>query len=320
MIGDNSSPDHLTVHDRCCIQTKRAGRCALLLAALAILSAGTAGAQELEPRAYRTIPTGLNFVILAYRYSTGNVVTDPSLPIEDLDVDLQIPTVGYLRSFGMLGRSASVTATVPFAFISGSALYHGEVISDSRSGSGDMRLRLAVNVLGGPALTPAEFARYRQGRNVGVSLTVSAPTGQYDPTRIINFGNNRWGFKPEIGYSSIRGPWIFEAAAGVWFLTDNDDFLGATKSQDPIGSFQAHLSYNFKGGVWLGVDGNWYTGGRTSIDGVEKDDLQKNSRVGATLSLPLGGAHSLKLAAHTGAYTSAGADFDELTLAYQYRW
>jgi len=297
----------------------RAALCALLLVAT-ILAAGAAGAQELEPRAYRTLPTGLNFVVVAYRFSSGNVVTDPSLPIEDLKIKLQVPTLGYLRSFGMFGRSASLTATVPFAFMSGSARLGDENISDSRSGSADMRLRLAVNLLGGPALSPPEFARYKQGRNLGVGLTVSAPTGQYDPTRIINFGNNRWGFKPEVGYSSIRGHWIYEFAIGAWFLTANDDFLGSRKTQEPIGSFQASVSYNFKGGAWLALNANWYTGGQTAIDGVDKDDLQKNSRVGLTFSQPLGGPHSVKLAAQTGAYTASGADFDELTVAYQYRW
>ncbi len=297
----------------------RAALCALVLV-VTLLAASSAGAQELEPRAYRTLPKGLNFVIVAYRFSTGNVVSDPSAPLQDLDVDLQIPTLGYLRSFGMFGRSASITATVPYAFLSGSARFNDQPVSDSRSGSGDARLRLAVNLLGGPALSPPDFARYKQGRNMGVGLTVSAPTGQYDPTRIINFGNNRWAFKPEVGYSSIRGRWIWEAAVGVWFFTANDDFLGSTKTQDPIGSLQACVSYNFKSGAWVSLNGNWYTGGETAIDGVDKGDLQKNSRVGLTLSLPLGGPHSLKLAAQTGAYTSVGADFDELTVAYQYRW
>jgi hypothetical protein len=292
---------------------------ALLLVAT-LLAAGSAGAQELEPRAYRTLPKGLNFVIVAYRFSTGNVVTDPTLPLEDLKIDLQVPTLGYLRSFGILGRSASLTATAPFAFMSGSARLNDQPVSDSRSGSGDMRLRLAVNLLGGPALSPQEFARYKQGRNLGVGLTVSAPTGQYDPTRLINFGNNRWGFKPEVGYSSIRGRWIYEFAVGAWFFTTNDDFMGATRAQDPIGSFQANVSYNFKSGVWIALNGNWYTGGETTIDGVDKNDLQKNSRVGLTTSLPLGGPHSLKLVAQTGAYTASGADFDELTVMYQYRW
>jgi hypothetical protein len=291
----------------------------LLLTLLVILSAPRAGAQELEPRAYRPLPVGLNFVVLSYSFMS-NVVSDPSAPLQDLEVDVQTPIAAYLRSFGLLGRSATVSVAVPYVFISGSALFQGEVVADSRSGSADARLKLAVNLIGGPAMPPPEFAKRRPGRSLGVGLSVMAPTGQYDSTRIINFGNNRWGFKPEIGYSSVRGPWIFDVAAGVWFFTTNDDFLGSTRTQDPIGSFQAHVSYNFPSGVWVALDANYFTGGRTQIDGVDKDDLQRNSRIGFTLSLPLGGPHSLKLAAHTGAYTSSGADFDAGTIAYQYRW
>ena len=288
--------------------------------ALMLATSGLADAQELEPRAYRTMPVGLNFLLLATSFMTGNVVLDPSAPISDLDVDVAVPALGYLRSFGLLGRSASISAQLPYGFISGSAMVGDELVADSRSGSADLRARLAVNLIGGPALSPAEFAQYRQGRNLGVSLSVMAPTGQYDPTRLINFGNNRWAFKPEIGYSSIRGRWIFDFAVGAWFFTTNDDFLGAKRTQDPIGSFQAHLSYNFPNRIWVAFDANYFTGGRTTLNGVESDDLQRNSRLGFTLSLPLGGPHSLKLAAHTGAYTSAGADFDAGTIAYQYRW
>jgi hypothetical protein len=288
---------------------------------LLIGAAPWSAAQELEPRAYRTLPKGLNFAVLGYQFSSGNVLTDPTAPIQDLNVDLNLTTLGYLRSLGIFGRSASVTVMVPYAFLSGSAVFQGMPVSDSRSGSGDTRVQLAVNLLGGPALTPQEFARYKQGRNLGVSLTVSAPTGQYDPTRLINFGTNRWAFRPELGYSSIQGPWIFEGAVGAWFFTDNPDFFGGnTRSQEPIGNLQAHLSYNFRGGVWLALSANYFTGGRTAVNGKENDDRQANSRIGLALSLPLGGPHSIKLAANTGAYTSSGADFNVGTIGYQYRW
>lgn len=266
------------------------------------------------------MPVGLNFVVLGYSFSSGAVVTEASSPVQDLAVNVDMLSLGYLRSFGFLGRSSSITVAVPFAHFGGTAVLGGEAVSGSRSGSADMRARFAVNLLGGPALSPKGFAGYQQGRNLGVSLTVSAPTGQYDSSHIINFGANRWAFKPEIGYSSIRGRWIFDLAAGIWFFTTNENYLGSTRQQDPIGSLQAHISYNFDGGIWLALDGNFFTGGRTSTDGVEGADLQRSSRVGLTLSLPLGGPHSLKIAAHTGAYTSIGADFDVVSLAYQYRW
>lgn len=280
-----------------------------------------AGSQELEPRAYRPLPSGLNFLVMSYQFTSGNVLADPNSPLQDLDVDAHLAAVGYMRTFGLFGRSASLSAAVPYVFMSGSATYLGEFVSDSRSGSADTRIRLAVNLLGGPAMSPREFAAKRPGRSLGVGLTVVPPTGQYDRTRLINFGSNRWAFKPELGYSSVRGRWILEWAAGVWLFTDNDEFAGSnTVSQEPVGNLQAHVTYSFERGVWIAAGANYYTGGRTSLNGIDRDDVQKNSRVGISLSLPLGGAHSLKLAAHSGAYTRAGADFDLATMAYQYRW
>ena len=285
------------------------------------LTASPGSAQELEPRAYRTLPTGLNAAVFAYAFSSGNVVSEPSTPIQDLEAEAHTVILGYLRSFGMFGRSASLTLTAPYVYMSASATLDDSFVEGDRTGWATPRARLAVNLLGGPALTPKEFAQYKQRRNLGVSLTVAPPGGQYTSDHVINFGTNRWAFKPEIGYSSIKGKWIFEAAAGVWIFTTNTDAPGGvTRRQDPIGSFQGHISYSFKPGLWLALTANYFTGGRTFIDGVEMDDLQKNSRIGLTLSLPMGRGKSVKLAAHTGAVTSIGADFDIATIAYQILW
>ncbi len=293
----------------------------IIVSVVMSLTASPGSAQELEPRAYRTLPTGLNAAVFAYAFSSGNVVSEPSTPIEDLEAEAHTVILGYLRSFGLFGRSASMTLTAPYVYMSASATLDGSFVEGDRTGWATPRARLAVNLLGGPALTPKEFAQYKQRQNLGVSLTVAPPGGQYTSDHLINFGTNRWAFKPEIGYSSIRGKWIFEAAAGVWIFTTNTDAPGGvTRRQDPIGSFQGHISYSFKPGLWLALTANYFTGGRTSIDGVEKDDLQKNSRIGLTLSLPMGRGKSVKLAAHTGAVTSIGADFDIATVAYQILW
>ena len=296
-------------------------KASLLLLLFALLAgAGSGFAQELEPRAYRTAPVGLNFIMATYSLSSGNVLTDATAPVEDLDMDIHMAIVSYLRTLGLFGRSSSITFNLPYGYVTGSGKLAGERVTGSRAGAADFRARVVVNLVGGPAMTPQEFAKVGQRRNIGVSLTVAAPTGQYDPTRIVNFGTNRWSFKPEIGYSSIKGRWIVDAAMGVWLFTDNDDFLGVTREQDPIGSFQAHLSYDITQKIWLSLDANYFTGGRTTLGGEQKDDLQKNSRIGLTLSLPLRPRQTLRLAGATGAFTSFGADFDQLLVAYLYRW
>ena len=280
-----------------------------------------AHAQELEPRAYSPLPSGLNFVVLAYSYSSGNVLADATSPLEGLDAVIHTATLSYLRSFAFAGRSASVSVAAPYLHMTASATVDGEFRTGSRTDWADARARLTVNVLGAPATPLSEFKSYPQGHTLGVGLTIGMPTGQYDSSKVINFGANRWAFKPEVGYSAIHGAWIFEATLGVWlFTTNNHGFGGTTVRQDPIGSLQGHVTYNFKRGPWLSLNLNYFTGGRTSVDGQERADLQQNSRSGLTLSLPLGGPHSLKLAVHRGAVTRAGADFQVGTIAYQFRF
>jgi len=287
-----------------------------------MVPAGLAQGQELEPRAYRALPTGLDFIVGAYQFSSGNVVFDATAAVEDLEIDIHATSLSYLRAFGLAGRSASFSFSAPWIYASGAGTIAGERIEGSRSGWADARARLVVNLLGGPAMSMEEFAKFKQGRTLGVGLTLSLPTGQYDSGNVVNFGANRWGFKPEIGYSSVRGRWIFDTALGVWMFTNNNDGPGGgtTVRQDPIWSWQGHVSYGFKNRMWLAFDLNYFRGGEISIDGQDKVSLQSNSRVGMTLSIPIKRRHSIKLAVGTGAYTRAGADFDVGTIAYQYRW
>jgi len=66
-----------------------------------------------------------------------------------------------------------------------------------------------------------EFARWKQKTLLGVSLRVIAPTGQYSGTKLINWGINRWAFKPELGYSRRLGNWLLDGYGGVWLYTEN---------------------------------------------------------------------------------------------------
>jgi len=66
--------------------------------------------------------------------------------------------------------------------------------------------------------------------------------GQYEPSKLVNIGTNRWSFKPEIGVPKAWGSLTTEAAAGVYFFTDNDEpFLGNTLEQEAIYNLQGHL-------------------------------------------------------------------------------
>lgn len=286
-----------------------------------MIGATPATGQELEPAAYLVSPVRVNVIGVGNTFSVGDLAFDPAGPIEDASARIDTLTVSYGRSLALAGRSANVLVAVPFVAGHLEGRYLGERQAVRRAGLGDPRLRLAINLFGGPAMRLPEFARHRASTLLGASVTVVAPLGQYDPRRLINLGVNRWAVKPEVGLSHVAGRWRFEATGGAWLFTDNTDFLqGRRRSQRPIGSFQMHLHYTVRARLWAAVNGNFYVGGRTSVDGVANFDLQKNSRVGATLAVPLGRRHSLRTALSRGAFTTIGANFTSLSTAYHYTW
>ena len=165
------------------------------------------------------------------------------------------------------------------------------------------------------------FASYRQDLIVGASLQVSAPFGQYDDSKLLNLGNNRWSIKPELGISKAVGPWTFELAPSVTFFSDNTDFVGGnTFAQAPFYAVQGHILYTFRSGVWIALDGVYFAGGHTTLNGVKSANEQANSRAGFTRALPIERQNSLKLSASTGISTRTGSDFSAVGLAWQYRW
>ena len=85
-------------------------------------------------------------------------------------------------------------------------------------------------------------------------------------------------------------------------------------------SIQGHLLYHFKRGAWGAIDGTYFRGGRPTTDGIKRDDSQENTRIGATLALPVNRHNSVKLYASTGVATRTGGDLDTIGAAWQFRW
>jgi hypothetical protein len=212
---------------------------------------------------------------------------------------------------------------LPFSWADVSGKVFEEDAAIERDGLSDMRLRLSWLVRGGPAGSVVEIAKAPPRTILGVSLNVSAPVGEYYPDKLINLGTNRWAFRPELAVSQPIGPrWLIDAYAGIWLFTANDASYPGTarKTQSPMGSFQAHLSYNFTRKLWAALDLTYYVGGRTTVEGLPPTDLQSNLRLGGTLALPVGQRHSIKIAASSGAIVRLGADFTTVSVAWQTAW
>ena len=280
-----------------------------------------APAQELEPGAYWPIARGINIITAVNSFNWGDIAFEPAVPIDDASARINTTVVAFTRAFNLAGRSANAGLSLPIVGGRLEGIYLGAPAEARRFGLGDPRLRLAMNLYGAPTMTPAEFASYVQKTIVGVSVTVAPPLGQYDSTKVINLGTHRWSIKPEVGLSHTVGRWVVEMMAGVWVFTDNTEFREThTRTQARIIATQAHLTYKFNRTTWLAGDANFYTGGRTAIDGELNLDLQRNSRVGATFSTAIARGQAIRMSVSRGAYTTIGADFNSVAVSYSYAW
>jgi hypothetical protein len=167
-----------------------------------------------------------------------------------------------------------------------------------------------------------EFIRAPRKTIFGTSLTVVAPSGQYYPTKLINLGTNRWGFKPEIGVAVPKGRWDVDAYLGVWLFTSNTNFYpgGLTRSQDPVVALQGHVSYTFRPRLWAAFNATWYRGGSAQVEGGAPIGAMNNSRLGATMSIPAGRRQSFKLAYSSGVVVRTGTNFQTLSVGWQWLW
>lgn len=278
--------------------------------------------QEMEPRSYAVVPTGLHAMALSYTYSSGNVVTPGSSPVQNLDVTNSVFNIGYVQTFTLFDKLARVAVSLPFGFLNGTGTFQGIDTAGSRTGFYDGRIKFGVNLFGSPPLAPLDFQKFQEHTVFGASIVISVPVGQYYPSKLINLGSNRWGFKPELGLSHREGRLFYEIYSGIWMYTKNTNYFKSyIQQQNTLFSFQAHVDYTFKHGKYLALNGGYADGGETSLNGREQNDEEQNWRLGATFSSPIFNSHqSIKVMVNTGIATKAGQNYTALTVVYQYSW
>ncbi len=302
---------------------RRRGPVLASLAAMALLAGpgpDLLHAQELEPRLLSNAPRGMNFGLLGYVYSTGNILLDPAISIEDLDSRVHTLVGAFVHSFSLAGVSSKLDVIVPLASGDWTGIVEGRDSARSVAGFGDPRIRLSVAFIGAPALEREDFGDYRQETVVGASLQVITPLGQYDPAKLINLGSNRWTVRAMLGASKVVDQWIVEGYAGAWIFGDNTDFFGGNLAeQAPLFTAKTHLIRMFDRGRWLAFDLGYGIGGRSTISGVERDNRISTLRFGATLAWPISGGHTVRFTALTGIRLEKGPDFDAYGASWQYR-
>jgi hypothetical protein len=286
-----------------------------------LLSASAGPAQEFEPRTYAVAPVGLNFVALGYGFATGAVFMDPTIPAEDVDADIHLVLARYIRTLRLFNRPSKLKLVLPWSDGHWDGYLEDEFRTRDATGLGDARLVLETQFSGAEVKRPVEMVGYRPKTVWGARLQIVLPTGNYDNTKVINLGANRWGLIPEIGFSTPVGKWSLEGAVGAWIFGDNDDFYeGHHLEQDPLFVAKFHAVRSIRPGFWWALAAGYGYGARTTVDGVKRDTIQRNWRLAFVLAYPLRPNQGISMMIGSGGNFGAGTDFDTIALSYQYAW
>ena len=294
---------------------------------LAVLACATGlSAQELEPRRWGHLPVGSNFAGLGYIRTEGDIALDPVLRLTDVEVELDSAALKYIHTFELCGKSARFDLVQAYQHGEWAGLLDGVSTSVERSGFTDTALRFAINLFGAPPLEGKEFAQYRAGREcdtiIGGGLIVTLPTGEYFSDRLINLGENRFSFRPQVGVVHERGKWSYEFTGAAWFFTENDDFFGGKElGQDPLVTMQGHVIYTFRPGFWLGASLGYEFGGQSTIDGDKKNNSREVLSWGVTCGVPVNRSVGLKFGyIDQSTRRQTGADLGHFMAAVSVMW
>jgi len=279
-------------------------------------------AQFTDPRSYDNTPVGVNQLELAYAYAQSNASIDTSLIVAGAKLNLNAGTIEYTRYFGLIHRLAWVEASVPLAGLGGSVT--GTDIQGSSTGAGDSSYEVAALLKGGPALSVAQFADYKPTTTVGVSLTVTAPTGLYNGRKLLNLGSDRWSFKPELAVSCPFGPeqkWEVDAYANSYFYTDNTSYRGTEiLRQQALPGLEGHISYSITNNLWASVDTRYSFRGDTLVDRTNQNNGQQNFTLGSEVSVSPNAQNSLIFEFAKTLVHENGPAYTGFTVKYTYNW
>tara|TARA_R110000850_G_scaffold73969_5_gene162221 strand:- start:479 stop:1399 length:921 start_codon:yes stop_codon:yes gene_type:complete len=284
-------------------------------------------AQELEPRRWDHLPTGVNFGGTGYAYTKGDILFNPVLLIEDAELEMHTVVIKYVHTFEMFDKLARVDFVQGYRSALWRGILDGKQASANRVGWSDTVLRFSMNLIGSPPLDAKEFAEYRKtvGEHetiVGAGIAVHIPTGHYLDDKLLNIGTNRYTIRPQIGVVKTWNNWSLDVTGSTWIFTDNDEFWnGNTLEQDPLFSVQGHLVYTFRPGLWISTGAAWARGAQSKVNGMEKNDRKTNVGWGVSGGYSFTPQAGIKVGyINYRARERVGADLDNFVFGMSYVW
>jgi hypothetical protein len=238
-----------------------------------------------DARDYMAAPAGTH--MLFWYLQSISAVQSYSADKRGTDVDVHA-TVGILRPviFTKIPGTNLVCDPqflLPFGYqyasVGGSSL-------NGSSGLADLILAMTIWFVNDPA----------NKQWFGITPYIYVPTGDYDSSRPLNLGANRWGARAEIGYIKGWGDWVMDIGGGVEAYTNNNRYgaSNGTLKQDPVYDIQAKLTYDFTKSAYFGLEYSFIVGGKTQVDDGPKSDEPQAQTLKFTSGFWFGSVYQLQ--------------------------
>jgi len=285
---------------------------------------------QVPGRFYWKTLSDANAVPVIFNSVSGNTNPfDPSHTVTPgASFDATMAIAGYARTFSLFDRAAMAAVLVPMGRISGEATVAGRTFNQSASGFGDPMIELNINLLGPPAQKNIpDVLRYEPGFSVDLLADLAIPIGDYDSDQPLNIGQNRWYGRLGMPIIWQLGSWVpgrrttLEFLPAVWLFGDNTNYVGQTLSTDPLFQLDAHLTRDLTEHFWGAIDGAWYYGGKSSINGVAGEELN-NVGIGLTLGYQINDNINLTVGYKTTVNDNAPGDLrmDSFMVTLVFGW
>jgi hypothetical protein len=311
---------------------KQISRLRLAAATLAVMGcfAATEAMAQVPGRFYLKSLDGANGIPVIVNSMSGN--TNPFDMSHNVtpgaSFDATMAMVGYAHTFALFDRSAMAAVILPMGRISGDVVVGGKTVNQQTSGFGDPMLEFDINLIGPRSQKNIPDAmRYEPGFSLDLLTDLALPIGEYDNTKQLNIGQNRWYGRIGMPVTVQLGPWIpgqrttLEFLPAVWLFGDNTDYVGTTMKTDPMYQLDAHLTRDFTEHAWGSLDASWYSGGQATINGVKGSKLN-NLGVGLTLGYTVNDNLNLTVGYKSTVNDNAAGDLsmDSFMVTLVYGW
>ena len=282
-------------------------------------------AQDIEPRRWSNIPLGTDILGVGYVHTNGKIFFDPLLQVQDAKFISNSFIVQYIKPFKIGSKSARIDVMIPYSIARWEGLLNGVSTTVNRNGIADPRIRLSLNFIGMSAMKPKEMIEFLKANpkrtSFGASLAVTLPLGQYFDEKLLNLGQNRFIFRPQIGMLHHWKNWSYELSGSVFLYSKNEDFSnGKTRKQNAVFAAQTHLIRSFKSKMWVSLSFGYGLTGQSFVNNEPNNDDRSDILGATSFGFALSKKQAIKLSyIRTETLNDIGANLNSILLSWSTR-